>query len=496
MSPRVVLGIDLGAESGRVMAGRWDGSRLEVEEIHRFPNGPLDLGGSLRWNVGRLWEEIRLGLGRAAARGGERPASVGVDTWGLDYALLSASGELLGLPFCYRDARTRGMLGEALGRVSREELFAATGSQFLEINTLYQWMAHFRASPELWRAEPTFLMMPDWVNWCLTGERVVEFTNATTTQFLDPRSRDWARPLLDRLGLPTSGLPPVVAPGTLLGPLRPGLGGATGLGGAVVIAPATHDTASAVAAVPAGASSPGRWAYISSGTWSLVGIETRTPCLSEPARRYNLTNEGGVDGTWRVLKNVMGLWLVQRCRAALEAAGGAPDYAVLMEQAAQAAPCRSLVNPDDSRFLNPADMPAALRDFCRETGQPGPATPGEWVRCALDSLALRYARVLEQLEEVGGGPIETLHLVGGGSRNVLLNQLTADATGRVVVAGPAEATVTGNLLVQLAALGELGGLSDRRAVTAAGGERRVFEPRPGARALWDEARARSAGWPG
>ncbi|MFM7100203.1 MAG: FGGY-family carbohydrate kinase, partial [Verrucomicrobiota bacterium] len=222
----------------------------------------------------------------------------------------------------------------------------------------------------------------------------------------------------------------------------------------------------------------------------------RSPCLSERALRYNLTNEGGVDGTWRVLKNVMGLWLVQRCRAALEAGGGPVDYPVLMEQAAQATPCRSLVNPDDGRFLNPADMPAALRDFCRETGQPGPLSPGEGVRCALDSLALRYARVLEQLEEVGGGPIETVHLVGGGSRNVLLNQLTADATGRVVVAGPAEATVTGNLLVQLAALGELGGLSDLRAVTAAGGERRVFEPRPDTRALWDEARARSAGWPG
>lgn len=496
MSPEVVLGIDLGAESGRVMAGQWDGLRLQVEEIHRFPNGPVDLAGSLRWNVARLWEEIGRGLGKAGTRWGSRVAAVGVDTWGLDYVLLSRSGELLGLPFCYRDARTRGMLEEVLERVPREDLFAATGSQFLEINTLYQWMAHFRSSPEMLEAASTFLLMPDWVNWCLSGARAVEFTNATTTQFLDPRTRDWARPILGRLGLPTHCLPPVVEPGTVLGPLRPAVAGALGLPGVKVIAPATHDTASAVAAVPTTRSGSTRWAYISSGTWSLVGIETRVPCLSGRAREFNLTNEGGVDGTWRVLKNVMGLWLVQRCRAALELAGGAPDYGVLMEQAARAAPCRSLVDPDDGRFLNPADMPAALRTFCRETGQPEPTTPGEWIRCALDSLALKYSRVLDQLEEVGGEPIETIHIVGGGSRNALLNQLTADATGRVVVAGPAEATVTGNLLVQLAALGELVGLAELRVVTAGSGERRVFEPRPGARVLWEEARARSAAWPG
>lgn len=494
MTPLVVLGIDLGAESGRVMAGLWDGARLEVEDVHRFANGPLEVAGTLRWNVLRLWEEIRRGLAQAGARWGRRIASVGVDTWGLDYALLSASGELLGLPFSYRDVRTRGVLEGVLGRIPRAELFEATGAQFLEINTLYQWVAHHRASPEIFGAAATFLMMPDWVNWCLTGARFVEFTNATTTQFLDPRTRDWARPMLERLGLPTHCLPALVEPGTVLGPLRAGLGEALGLGGVQVIAPATHDTASAVAAVPTRQTGTTRWGYISSGTWSLVGIESRTPCLSARAREFNVTNEGGIGGTWRVLKNVMGLWLVQRCRAALESAGGAPDYATLMEQAAQAAPCRCLVDPDDGRFLNPPDMPAALRGFCRETGQPEPETAGEWVRCALDSLAVKYARVVDELEELGGEPVEVLHVVGGGSRNALLNQLTADATGRVVVAGPAEATVMGNLLVQLRAMGEVGGLPELRSVTAGCGELRTYEPRPGSRDLWLEARARADAW--
>lgn len=465
MHEQVYLGIDLGAESGRVTAGRWNGREMQVEEIHRFPNGPIELAGTLRWDILQLWAEIVKGLQLASRRFGSSVRSIGVDTWGLDFVLLSKSDELLGLPFHYRDARTRGGIDRAANIVPREEIFAQTGIQFMEINSLYQLLALRERSPEVLDAATTFLTIPDFINWCLTGLRGCEFTNATTTQCVHPVTRDWSHSLLERFGLPTRIFPQIIAPGTTLGPAR------AGLPGVPVVAPATHDTGSAVVAVPMGT----RSAYLSSGTWSLLGVELPAPALSPAALRYNLTNEGGVDGTTRLLKNIMGLWLVQQCRRAFTTEY---DYPTLVRLASAAPSLRSLVDPDDPRFLNPPDMPAAIRDFCRETGQPIPESDGEIVRCAFESLALKYEVVLGRLEELAGWKAETIHVVGGGAKNDLLNQFTADACARPVIAGPVEATVLGNLLMQARACGEIATLAEIREVSRRSSELRQYTPNP------------------
>lgn len=450
MPERVFLAADLGAESGRVMAGHFDGRRVRLEEVHRFPNGPVTLAGSWRWDVLQLWAAVEAGLAAAAARFGPAVASVGVDTWGVDYVLLSKSGELLGQPFHYRDRRTDGVMDRAAAVVPRTEVYAATGIQFLPFNTLYQLLAANDRTPELLAHADRLLLMPDFLHWCLCGSTAVEFTNATTTQCYDPAARGWAADLLKRFGLPTHPLGEVVPPGTRLGELRPDVRIDTRLGAVPVVAPATHDTASAVAAVPTAHTGRANWAYISSGTWSLVGVEVPDAVRTDAAFRAGLTNEGGVAGTFRLLKNVTGLWLVQRCRAAF---GTDTDYESLTRQAEEAPPLRSLIDPDDPRFLNPPDMPAAIAGFCRETGQPVPETPGQFVRCGLESLALKYRVVLDRLAAVTGVPIEVIHVVGGGSRNRLLNQFTADATGLPVMAGLVEATALGNVLIQARAAG-------------------------------------------
>ncbi len=490
MKDSIHLALDLGAESGRVMAAHWDGRRLGLEEIHRFANGPVPVADTLRWDLPRLWQELELGLAAAAARHGSGIASVGVDTWGLDYVLMSRSDEVLGWPFCYRDARTRGRVEEICRRVPRAEVFAASGCQFLEINTLCQWLAHAEQSPELFVAAERFLLMPDWLNWSLCGSHVVEFTNATTTQFLHPGRREWSRELLERLSLPTHLLPELIPPGTRLNQVRSSVRTRTGLGDIPVIAPATHDTASAVAAVPTERTGAPDWAYISSGTWSLVGIESPVPLLGPDALAVNVTNEGGVDGTWRVLKNITGLWLVQRCRQRFAEHGGTTDYAVLAARAAEVPGLDCWVDPDDHGFFNPPNMPAAIQAYCRETGQKVPDSEGAIVRCALESLALKYGVVLDELESLTGRRIEVVHIVGGGSRNELLNQLTANATGRPVVAGPVEATALGNALIQLRTLGELGSLTEVRAAARASEALRHFEPAPDPGQRWPAARAR------
>ncbi len=474
MSIQVILGIDLGAESGRVAAGLWDGKHLRLEEVHRFPNGGIEMRGSLRWDVLRLWQEIQNGLALAEKRYGKSIASIGVDTWGVDFVLLSHSGELLGLPCTYRDSRTHGVMERAFAKVPREEIFAQTGIQFMGINTLYQLLAIAEQSPELFDAAETFLTIPDFFNWCLTGERACEFTNATTTQCVHPVTRDWSHGMLARFGLPTRVFPQIVAPGTKLGAYH----------GIPVIAPATHDTGSAVVAVPMRE----RCAYLSSGTWSLLGVELPSPILTDAALAANLTNEGGVDGTVRLLKNIMGLWLVQQCRRAFTREY---DYAELVRLAAEAPALRSLVDPDDARFLNPPSMPEAIRDFCRETNQPVPDTDAAVIRCALESLALKYAQVLDSIDTITGTRAEAIHIVGGGSRNDLLNQFTADACARPVIAGPVEATVLGNLLMQLRARGEIATLADAREVIRASETLREFTPT--ASTAWSEARA-AARW--
>ena len=491
MSEQCYLGVDLGAESGRVVAGLFDGHSVRLEELHRFPNGPVNVGGTLRWNVLGLWHEIQQGLAAAAARFGDEVRSIAVDTWGVDYVLLSAQDELLGLPWHYRDERTTGMLATACERVPREEIFAATGLQFMELNTLYQLLAMKRDHPELLDQARRLLLIPDYFHWLLCGSRVVEFTNATTTQCFDPARNDWATELLGRFGLPGEIFPEVVPPGTSLGRLRSDVAAAAGLDRINVIAPATHDTGSAVAAVPTDRTGSASWTYISSGTWSLMGAEVNGAVTGPSTLAVNATNEGGIDGTFRLLKNIMGLWLVQECRRAFARDGRDVDYGTLTRQATDAPAFVSLVNPDDPSFLKPPCMPTAIRDFCRRTGQPEPASDGAMIRCALESLALKYRDVLEQIESLTGETSEVIHVVGGGSQNGLLNQFTADACGRPVIAGPVEATVLGNVLVQARADGALDSLGDIREVVANSTQPDTFTPtNPSA---WDKARERFAG---
>jgi rhamnulokinase len=488
---RVYLAIDLGAESGRVMAGLWNGKTIRLEEIHRFPNGPVCLGDSLRWDVVRLWAEIQNGLALAGKKYGKSIVSVGADTWGVDYVLLTGCDEMLGQPYAYRDARTNGMMEKAFKKVPRAEIFAQTGLQFMQFNTLFQLLAHKQSCPGLLEAADALLMMPDFIHWALCGSRVVEFTNGTTTQCMHPLTRNWATGLLKRFGLPTHIFPKVVPPGTRLGELRPGVADRTGLHKVNVVAPPTHDTASAVAGVPTANTGKANWAYISSGTWSLMGAEVKKASLSARTQELNLTNEGGLDGTYRLLKNIMGLWLVQQCKRAFDARGRKYEYAQLAQMAAKAPALRSIVNPDDSRFLNPPDMPKAIQDFCRETKQPVPKTEGELVRCAYESLALKYREVLGWLEELTGNTIEVIHIVGGGSKSAILNQFTADACQRPVITGPVEATALGNLLVQVRASGELASLAEMREVIRKSSD--VAACRPGKPGAWEEASARFAG---
>lgn len=488
MAEQCYLGIDLGAESGRVIAGRFDGRRIQLDPVHRFANGPVQVADTIRWNVLGLWSEIQNGLAKAASQYGETIASVGVDTWGVDYALFDKAGEMLGQPWHYRDARTLGMLESAFSVVSRDEIFAHTGLQFLEFNTLFQLLAMRRKNESLLKSADRLLLMPDLFHWLLSGSRVVEFTNATTTQCFHPVRGEWAFELLRKFDIPTVMFPEVVPPGTNLGTLRENIAAKTGLQRIDVIAPATHDTAAAVAAVPTEHTGSANWAYISSGTWSLMGVEVQQAILTQRALELNVTNEGGIDGTYRLLKNIAGMWLVQESRRSFERHGRSFDYAQLAKMAAEAAPFRSLINPDDRRFLTPEDMPQAIRERCRELGEPIPENEGALVRCALDSLALKYRMVLGWLEELTGTPVEVIHVVGGGSQNELLNQLTANACGRPVVAGPVEATALGNVLVQARSRGELSTLSDIRAVVRASSELKQYTPVD--RALADEAFSR------
>jgi rhamnulokinase len=489
---RDYLCVDIGAESGRIMAGTWDGKKLGLGEIHRFSNAPVSMGGTLRWDLVGLWKGVVEGLRRAHAQRGEAICSVGVDTWALDYVLQDARGEWLGLPYCYRDARTSGLVEELCRRIPRAEIFAETGLQFMEINTLCQLWAMQRGNPALLETARKFLMIPDWIHAALSGVEACEFTNATTTQFLNPLTRRWSESLLQRLEIPTHFLPDLIGPGTLLGPLRAPVASETGLSNVNVIAPATHDTASAVVAVPTRHTGKSNWAYLSSGTWSLLGVEIPQAQLSETVLRLNFTNEGGVDGTYRLLRNIMGMWLLQGLRRAFQQRNGDRDYASMVQLAAEAPPLRSLVDPDAPEFLRAPDMVDAIQTACQLRGEPIPDTEGQLVRCVLESLALRYRQVVEWLEEITGTPIEVVHIVGGGSRNALLNQFTANACNRPVIAGPVETTALGNLLWQARTDGEMGSLAEARDVvrSAFAGDIREFTPQRENLAQWEAAHAR------
>lgn len=477
------LALDMGAESGRGVVGTLTQGRLALDEIHRFPNGPVRLAETLYWDLPRLAAEQLTAIGRAAAGGSL--SGIGVDTWGVDFGLLGDDGSLVGLPVHYRDARTNGMVEKVFARVPRSEVFARTGIQVMPINTLFQFAAVAERSPRLLDAARTLLFIPDLLHFFLTGRAEAEFTITTTSQMYDGRARAWATDLLAKIGLPTHLLPPVVDAGTAYGPLLPHVAEATGAGPVPVIAPAGHDTACAVAAVPA----EGRdgWAYLSSGTWSLLGVEVREPIINAETEVVNFTNEGGVEGTFRLLKNIGGLWLVQECRRAWARQGDDRPYDKLTRLAGDAPPLAAFIDPDHPTLLAPSDMPRAIRELCAATGQAPPEGIGATIRCALDSLALKYRWTLERLEAIIGRAIHTLHIVGGGSQNTLLNQLAADATGRLVHAGPVEATAAGNVLLQAKSLGRLGSLDELRQVVRNSFTIESYEPTPEKRAQWDDA---------
>ena len=475
-----LLAFDLGAESGRALVGHFDGKRLALEELHRFANGPVQIFDRLYWDPLRLFAEMQQGLSLFARYHGKDLASIGVDTWGVDFALLGPDDALLDNPRNYRDPRTAGMLEEAFSRMPREEIFSHTGVQFMKLNSLYQLLA-MRDSPLLQSAN-TLLLMADLFNFYFTGNKVCEFSNATTTQFYDPRKNAWSTELLTGLGLPTHFLPEIVQPGTEVGKLLPSIASATGLNAVPVIAPATHDTGSAVAAVPAETRD---YAYISSGTWSLMGVELDEPLISDKALQYNFTNEGGVGPSYRFLKNIMGLWLVQECRRAWQREGRDFSYEQLTAMARDAVPFVALIEPDDGRFITPGDMPARIRAYCEETSQNVPDDEGQMIRIVLESLALKYRYVLESLETILGRRLKCIHVVGGGIQNRLLCQFTASAAGRQVIAGPLEATGIGNLLLQLIGLGQLASLAEARQVVRDSFDPEVYQPEQSAN--WDAA---------
>mgnify|MGYP006275921913 CR=1 FL=1 len=483
MARSVALAVDLGASGGRVVSGTFDGRLLELEEIHRFENAPVAFGGQLVWDVVRLWQEVLTGLRMAAARHGTAVSSVGVDTWGVDFSFLGADGTLLANPVCYRDARTRGMLAEAEKTVSREEMFAATGLQFMEINSLFQLLALAKGESSVLAAAERMLMIPDLFHWLLSGVASNERTNATTSQCFDPRTGDWAFPMLERFGLPRRIFGALVEPGTDLGPLRPEVAAETGLAGVRVIVPGTHDTASAVAAVPAPEPPSARpdWCYVSLGTWALVGAELDGALVTEACRARNFTNEGGIGGTTRLLKNVCGLWLVQQCRASWMRSGQEWSWDQLTQLAAEAPALATLVDPNDPSLVAPADMPEAIRTLARAAGEPVPESTGAVVRTALESVAAAIARTLDELDGLLGRRVGRVHVVGGGVKNRLLCQWIADATDRPVLAGPVEATAIGNLLVQLSSREGAVDLRAVRAVVRDTFEIVRYEPRDAAR---------------
>ena len=471
MAEKHVIAVDLGASSGRVMKVSFDGERFALEQVHRFANIPVTVHGTIYWDVLRMWHEIIEGI-RAVAGGA---ASIGVDSWGVDFALLDRNGDLLANPVHYRDRRTDGMLEWVFERVPRRTVFERTGIQIMGINTLYQLASLAASNSPLLDCAATLLTFPNLITYWMTGARVCEFTHVTTTQCYNPVAGDWDRETLAAIGVPTDIFPEIVPPGARLGEFE----------GIPVLAPACHDTADAVVSVP---TTTENYAYLSSGTWSLIGLEVTEPVINDAAYAANVTNEGGLGGTFRLLQNVMGLWLQQECRNTWAAAGRSTTYQELIQEAEAAPPFRSLIDPNDDSFLAPGDMPARIRAYCRRTGQPEPETIGQTIRAIYESLALRYRTVLDTLIGLTGRTVDRLHVIGGGSQNTMLCQMTANAIGRTVIAGPAEATALGNGIVQYLALGDLGSLTQARALLSRTLDLATYEPQDGA--AWDEAYGR------
>jgi rhamnulokinase len=474
------LAFDLGAESGRSILGQLRSGLLDITEVTRFPNQPVRTDNSLHWDVLRLWHEMQRGLAEVPVA---KLDSIAVDTWGVDYALIGESGDLLANPLHYRDPRNVAAMESVCSRLTREKIYSVTGIQFMPINTLNQLYAASRETPRMLAAASSLVTIPDLFNYWLSGSLGAEYTNATTTQFLDCHTQSWATGLLEELGIPTRILPRIFQPGSVIGQLTPQVSAA--FAGAPVVAPACHDTGSAVAAIDTG----GRAAFLSSGTWSLLGAEIQAPIVTERARQLNFTNEGGVCGTIRLLKNIGGLWLLQSCRRAWAAAGRDYTYEDLLAAAGeQPNSFVSLVDPDDPSFLSPENMLNAIAEYCRKTGQPAPQTPPEYTRCVLESLAFKYRKVLESLEELTGSRFSEIRIIGGGSKNRMLNQFTANAAGRPVVAGPVEATALGNIAMQMLATGSVSSLKEARAIIERSFPSDRYEPQDTER--WEAAYAR------
>jgi rhamnulokinase len=475
------LAFDLGAESGRAIAGHLRSGKLSIEEIRRFPNQTVHDKGAMHWDASRLWFEMRSALQSLSLHNIDRLDGIGVDTWGVDYALLGETGALLENPYHYRDARTAGVMERVMRELTPEYIYGISGIQFLPFNTLYQLYAAAQQSPEILQQARHLLTMPDLFNYWMTGKTVCEYTNASTTQFLDVHKRKWSTEILEKLRIPTHMLAPLIDSGSVIGPLRPKFAKLPGLSMTQVIAPACHDTGSAFAAVHSGE----KVALISSGTWSLLGTETRKPVVTEEARRLNFTNEGGVCGTVRLLKNIAGMWLLERCRHAWKNQGKEYSYSDLLALATAEPALQQFVDPDDPSFSLPDDMPRAIAEFCAKTGQTAPSSAGAFTRAVLESLALKYRYVLELLESLTGTKFEIVRIVGGGSQNDMLNQFAANATGRQVLAGPSEATALGNVAMQMVGTGAVASLDQARGIVAESFSPRKFEPKDATR--WQQA---------
>ncbi len=467
------MAFDLGAESGRAILAGLAKDKLILEEIHRFVNRPVQVLGHLHWDVLRLFDDMKQGMAQAASKANGQLLGIGVDTWGVDFGLTGRENLLLGNPYAYRDKRLDGIMPKAFAFMPKEEIYARTGIQFLQFNSIFQLFALAQENSPLLEVSERLLFMPDLFNLFMTGEVCSEYSIASTSQLLHAAHKTWEPELFNKLQLPMHIMPPIVPPGTVLGKLLPEIAAETGLGPVDVVAPACHDTASAVAAVPARGDN---WAYLSSGTWSLMGIEAHEPIITEQTQENNFTNEGGVNQTIRFLRNIAGLWLLQGCRRSWERQGLTVGYDELLSAAKNAKPFKCIVNPDDAIFLNPPDMPTAIVEYCRSGQQPIPESKGEFVRCVLESLALKYRFIIDKISEMQAKRIDKLHIVGGGSQNDLLNQFAANATGLPVIAGPVEATAIGNILVQAIAKKELDSIEEGRQLVARSFPLRMFEP--------------------
>ena len=454
------LAVDIGASSGRLMLGTLDNDSVTLKALHRFDNGMTRVQGRCHWNIYHLFNEVTAGIKKAAGQG-LVPQSIGIDTWGVDYGLLDAAGHLLDLPYAYRDQRTDTAMEEVFDLISKERLYYKTGIQFLPFNTIFQLHAAVRDGLPIMAIAQDLLFMPDLLNYLLSGVKKTEFTMATTSQLYNPNLKSWDPDLFEAIGVHRDLMQPIVPPGTVIGELSHGMEMETGLPGIPLTAVGSHDTASAIAALPA---QDDKFAYISSGTWSLMGIECREPIISPASLAYNVTNEGGVDNTFRVLKNIMGLWLIQECQRSWNDIGIRYTFSELTHMAAACEPFKCLINPDHPTLLHPDHMPAAIARLTRDAQEPEPETPGETARCIFESLAYRYRQTLDELNRLSERAIERIHIIGGGSQNDLLCQFTADATGLPVVAGPVEGTALGNIMVQAMALGAVASLTETRAI--------------------------------